>query len=87
MTKKRKKRIVRVGRKPTKWKHIFILLELSKKERTSKEQKRVVTFLKGKAKHDAIPQRPCKTCGRLIPKPLAFCSSKCWRENSGKDTV
>jgi len=27
-----------------------------------------------------LEQTPCKNCGRLIPKPMVFCSSKCNRE-------
>ena len=33
-----------------------------------------------------LSQQPCKNgCGKLIPIPMQFCSSKCWREYYNKD--
>lgn len=80
---KKEKKYLRVGQKLVEWKDIFTLLKLSKKKRTKKENRRVETFLKEKAKMDALCTNECKICGKKIPAPCSFCSSQHWREYNG----
>lgn len=62
-----------------KWRDIYELLEVEKQKGklTTNERKRLRIFKERKAKVDAMPQQPCKVCGRMIPKPILFCSTKC----------
>jgi len=32
---------------------------------------------KKKKKFEFGPEQPCKVCGRMIPIPMVYCSSKC----------
>lgn len=32
-----------------------------------------------------FPEHPCKVCGRLIPIPMTYCSSKCMREDEERE--
>ena len=39
---------------------------------------------KKKKEFEWLPEQPCKTCGRLIPMPMVYCSTKC-READNED--
>lgn len=59
--------------------NIYELLEVEKQKGklSTNERKRLRTFKEKKVKLDAMPQRPCRVCGEMIPIPLIYCSSKC----------
>jgi len=63
---------------------IFTILKLPEKELSSLEKKRKMNFLIGKKKLEELEWNECKVCGKEIPAPLDFCSSKC-REQKRKE--
>jgi len=63
---------------------IYTLLKLPPEKRTKEENKEVEVFLAKKARLDAMPHQKCENCGRRIPCPMRWCSSKCRREMIGK---
>lgn len=61
------------------WRDIYELLKVEEQngELSGNERKRLRIFKEKKAKLDAMSQRPCKICGKMIPVAIVFCSSKC----------
>jgi len=62
------------------WRNIFILIELPEVLRTPRENKRVKSFLEGKAKIEALCTNNCRVCGKKIVAPSDFCGSECRRK-------
>jgi len=81
---KKEKRYRRVGEKQVEWRDIFTLVKLPKKERTTRENKRVESFLEGKATIEALCTNKCKVCKRKIVAPSDFCGSECRRKYNDK---
>jgi len=70
-------------KKVEKLRSIYVLLET--KNLSKKEKRRVAIFLEKKKVLDALPHQPCENCGKMIPSPSEYCSSKCGREKVGKE--